>query len=169
MRFPSVNSRLPWQIPLKGCPRDQNCCQLHYHAANTVLTCEWTIKSQQIWRNIFIMHAILGKNRGLGIGGCIYTYAGETPSVSELSSSSDGTGGIPALVAPAVVKVHPCLCASIVSVDIFLCDCGTEGSHPFDFRAPLPGVFWLHAVPCYNWETKDPAAFHLGLLREVSW
>jgi len=51
--------------------------------------------SQQIWNEIFIAHAILGKDRALGSGVCIYTYAGGTPSASELSSSSDDTGGVP--------------------------------------------------------------------------
>jgi len=68
---------------------------MHYHAADSVLTCEWTIMSQQIRNTIFIAHAILGKNRVLGTGVYIYTYAGGAPSVSELSSSSDGTGGVP--------------------------------------------------------------------------
>jgi len=68
-------------------------CQLHYHAADSVLACEWTIMSQQIWNKIFITHAIHGKNRALGSGVCIYIYAGGIPSVSELSSSSDGIGG----------------------------------------------------------------------------
>jgi len=49
--------------------------------------------SQQIWNGIFIAHAILGKNWALGSGVCICIYAGGIPSVSELSSSSDGTGG----------------------------------------------------------------------------
>jgi len=37
-----------------------NGCQLHYHVADSVLTCGWTIISQQIWNRIYIMHAILG-------------------------------------------------------------------------------------------------------------
>jgi len=49
--------------------------------------------SQQIWNKIFITHAILGENRALGSGVCIYIYAGGIPSVLELSSSSDRTGG----------------------------------------------------------------------------
>jgi len=49
--------------------------------------------SQQIWNKIFIAHAILGKNRALGSEVCIYTYAGGIPAVSDLSSSSAGTGG----------------------------------------------------------------------------
>jgi len=49
--------------------------------------------SQQIWNKIIIAHAILGKNRALGSEVCIYTYAGGIPSVSDLSFSSDGTGG----------------------------------------------------------------------------
>jgi hypothetical protein len=39
-------------------------------------------------------HAILGNNRALGSGVCIYAYAGGTRSVSVLSLSSDGTGGV---------------------------------------------------------------------------
>jgi len=49
--------------------------------------------SQPIWNKIFIVHAILGENRSLGSKVCIYTYAGGIPSVSDLSLSSDGTGG----------------------------------------------------------------------------
>jgi len=49
--------------------------------------------SQQIWNNMFIVHAILGKNRALGSGVWIFTSAGGIPSVSELCLSSDGTGG----------------------------------------------------------------------------
>jgi len=48
---------------------------------------------QQSWNKIFIAHAICGKNRALGSGVCIYTYAGGIPSVSDLSLSSDATGG----------------------------------------------------------------------------
>jgi len=51
--------------------------------------------SQQIWNRIFIAHVILGKNRALGRGVCIYIFMGGTYSVLEISSSSDGTGGIP--------------------------------------------------------------------------
>jgi hypothetical protein len=49
--------------------------------------------SQQIWNKIFIVYAIIGKYRQLQSGECINTYADGIPSVSELSSSSDGTGG----------------------------------------------------------------------------
>ena len=49
--------------------------------------------SQQIWNETFIMHAILGKDRALGSGVGIYTYAGGIPSVWNLSLSSDGIGG----------------------------------------------------------------------------
>ena len=51
--------------------------------------------SKQIWNQIFIAHAILGQNQELGSGVFIYTYAGGTPSVLELSLSSDGAGGVP--------------------------------------------------------------------------
>jgi len=58
--FPSVNSRLHCHVHSKGCCRLQNGCQLHYHAADSVLTWGWTMISQQIWNKIFIAHAILG-------------------------------------------------------------------------------------------------------------
>jgi hypothetical protein len=46
-----------------------------------------------------------------------------------------------AAVASVLVKVHPCLCASTVSLDFLRCHFGKEGSCPFDFREQLPGVF----------------------------
>jgi hypothetical protein len=49
--------------------------------------------SQQIRKKIFIAHVILRKNRAFGSEVCIYTYPGGIPSVSDLSSSSDDTGG----------------------------------------------------------------------------
>jgi len=49
--------------------------------------------SQQIWNEIFIAHVIVGKNRALGSWVWILIYAGGIPSVSELSSSPDGTCG----------------------------------------------------------------------------
>jgi len=52
--------------------------------------------SQHIWNKIFIAHAILGKNGALGSRVYTYTYVGGTPSVSAFSSSSNGTGGVPA-------------------------------------------------------------------------
>jgi len=58
--FPWVNSRLRCHVHSQGCCRLQNGCQLHTHAADTVLTCGWTFISQQIWNEIFIAHAILG-------------------------------------------------------------------------------------------------------------
>jgi hypothetical protein len=56
---PSVNSQLCSQIHSKGCPRLRNGCELHSDAADSVLTCGWTIMSQQIWKKIFITGAIL--------------------------------------------------------------------------------------------------------------
>jgi hypothetical protein len=50
--------------------------------------------SKQISNKNIIAHAILGNNRALGSGVCIYAYVGATPSISELSSSSDGTAGV---------------------------------------------------------------------------
>jgi hypothetical protein len=51
--------------------------------------------SQEIWNKIFIAHAFLGKSGALGSGVCRYTDAGGTPSVTERSSLSDCTGGVP--------------------------------------------------------------------------
>jgi len=51
--------------------------------------------SQKIWNKIFIAHAIVDQHPALGSRVCIYTYAGGTHSVSELSLSSDGTCGVP--------------------------------------------------------------------------
>jgi hypothetical protein len=48
---------------------------------------------------------------------------------------------IRAQVRPIMVEVHPCLCSSSMSVDCSRCHFGKEGSHPFDFREPLPGAF----------------------------
>jgi hypothetical protein len=42
---------------------------------------------------------------------------------------------------PVVVAMHPCLCASSVSVDSLWCHFGKEGSYPCDFHEPLLGVF----------------------------
>jgi hypothetical protein len=50
---------------------------------------------QQIRNRILIAHAILGMNRALRSRLGIYTCVGGTPSVSERSSSSDDTGGVP--------------------------------------------------------------------------
>jgi len=58
--FPSVNSCLRCHVHWTGCCRLQNGCQLHYHAADCVLTCGWTFISQQIWSKICITHVILG-------------------------------------------------------------------------------------------------------------
>jgi len=43
----------------------------------------------------FLAYGSRLKNRALGSGVCIYTYLGGTPSVSELSLSSDSTSGVP--------------------------------------------------------------------------
>jgi len=50
---------------------------------------------QQRRNAIFMVHAILGNNRVLGSRVYIYTYAGATTSVSQLSSWIDGACGVP--------------------------------------------------------------------------
>jgi hypothetical protein len=75
---------------------------------------------------------------------------------------------IRAAVVPILVEVHPCLCASSVSLDFLRCNFGNFGNHPFDVREPLPGVFRLQPSPCYARETQHPASSLLRLRREVS-
>jgi hypothetical protein len=75
---------------------------------------------------------------------------------------------IRAVVAPGLVEVHPCLCASSVSLDFLRCHLGKEGSRPFDFREPLPGFFRSQPSPCNVRETQHPTSSLLGLRREVS-
>ena len=75
---------------------------------------------------------------------------------------------IRAAVAPVLVEVHHCLCAASVSLDFLRCHFGKEGSLPFEFRKPLPGVFRSQPSPCYAPETQHPASSLLGLLREGS-
>jgi hypothetical protein len=75
---------------------------------------------------------------------------------------------IRAAVGPVLVEVHPCLCASSMSLDFLWCHFGKEGSRPFDFREPLPGVFRSQPSPCYARETQHPASSLLVLRREVS-
>jgi hypothetical protein len=73
-----------------------------------------------------------------------------------------------AKVASVMDDVHPCLCASSISVDFLQCHFGKEGSHPFHFRKPLPAVFWLQPSPCSSQETQHRASSLLWLLREGS-
>jgi hypothetical protein len=75
---------------------------------------------------------------------------------------------IRAVVAPVLVEVHPCHCASSVSLDFLRCHFGKEGRRPFDFREQLPGVFRSQPLPCYARKTQHPASSLLGLRREVS-
>jgi len=53
-----VNSCLRCHVHSEGCCRLQNGGQLHYHAADSVLTCGWAFISQQIGKKIFIALAI---------------------------------------------------------------------------------------------------------------
>ena len=68
-----------------------------------------------------------------------------------------------------VVEVHPCHCTPSVSVDCLRCHFGKKGSHLFDYREPLPGVFRSQHSPCYAWVTQHPASALLRLWWEVSW
>jgi len=58
--FHSINAHLHCLVRSIGCCRLQNGCQLHYHAADSVLTSGWSFISQQIWIKIIITLAILG-------------------------------------------------------------------------------------------------------------
>jgi len=73
-----------------------------------------------------------------------------------------------ASVAPVVVQVHPCLCASSESLDSLLCQFGKEDSHLFDFPEPLPGVFLSQPSPSYARETQYHATSLPELLRMVT-
>jgi len=57
--FLSNNARLHLRVCLIGCCHLQNGCQLHYHAADSVLSSGYSFISQQIWINILIKLAIL--------------------------------------------------------------------------------------------------------------
>jgi len=56
--FSQLSSSL--SCSLKRLLSSTNGCKLHYHAADSVLTCGWIFICQQIWNTIFIVHAILG-------------------------------------------------------------------------------------------------------------
>jgi len=60
------------------------------------------------------------------------------------------------------------LCASSVSADSLLCHFGMEGSRPYDFYNPLPGVFLSQPSPFYAQKTQLFASSLLGLGREVA-
>jgi len=58
--FHSINAHLHCQVRSIGYCHLQNGCQLHYHAADSVLTSGCFFNSQQIGIKIFIMLGILG-------------------------------------------------------------------------------------------------------------
>jgi len=58
--FHSIKARLHSQVCPIGCCLLQNGYQLHYHAADSVLTSRCSFTSQQIWIKIIIALAILG-------------------------------------------------------------------------------------------------------------
>ena len=60
IRLHSINAYRHCQVRSLGCCHLQNGCQLHCHAADSVLTSACSFISQQIWIEIFITHAILG-------------------------------------------------------------------------------------------------------------
>jgi hypothetical protein len=73
-----------------------------------------------------------------------------------------------AKVAPVVVEVHPCLCASIVFVNYLMGHFAKKGSCPFDFHKALPGFFLSQPLPDYVRETQDPTSTLLGIRRKDS-
>ena len=60
--FHSINAHHECQVCSIGCCCLQNGCQLHYHAADSVLTSGCSFISQQIWIKLFVMLVILGKH-----------------------------------------------------------------------------------------------------------
>jgi len=71
-------------------------------------------------------------------------------------------------VQPDLVEVCTFLSASSVSTDSLLCHLGMEGSQPYDFYKPLPGVFLLQPSSFFTQETQLLASSLLGLPREDS-
>ena len=68
-----------------------------------------------------------------------------------------------ASVAPVMVEVHLCLCASRESVVSLLCHFGKEDSCPIDFPEPFPGVCLSQPSPCHARETQHLASSLLKL------
>jgi hypothetical protein len=75
---------------------------------------------------------------------------------------------IRAEMAPVLELVHPCLCASRVSVDFVQCHYAKESSRRLDFCKPLPGVIQSQPSPCYTRHTELRTSSRLGLQREAS-
>jgi hypothetical protein len=71
-------------------------------------------------------------------------------------------------VAPVVVEVHLCLCASGLSVDSLLCHFDKEGSILCDFHEPLLGVYLSQPSPDYAQQKQLTTASLLGLWRKGS-
>jgi hypothetical protein len=71
-------------------------------------------------------------------------------------------------VTPDVVGVRQFLCASSVSADSLLYHFAMEGSRPYDFYKPLPGVFPMQPSPSFAQETQLLASFLLRLRHKVS-
>jgi len=59
--FLLIDAHLHFQICSIGCFRLQNECHPHYHAADIILTGGCSFINQQIWNEIIIALAILGK------------------------------------------------------------------------------------------------------------
>ena len=100
--FHSINAHLQCQDCSIGCCFLQNGCQLHHHAADSVLTSGCSFISQQICIDIFITFAIFGiciKIEKLSTGKkSMYIHiSGGTPSNSDTCTASlspGGTGGV---------------------------------------------------------------------------
>jgi len=125
--------------------------------------------SQQIWNKISIAHAILGENRAFGSGVCIYTYAGGIPSVSELSSSSDGTGGDLGRGGAPLGGDAP-LPLRLQRVSGFFAVPFWQGRQPsIWFSKTIAGCLSMAAFTLLCPGNSSPASSLLGLRSEVSW
>ena len=60
--FHSINAHHECQVRSIGCCCLQNGCQLHCHAADSVLTSGCSFISQQIWIKLIVMLVILGEH-----------------------------------------------------------------------------------------------------------
>jgi hypothetical protein len=69
---------------------------------------------------------------------------------------------------PVLVELQQFLCAYHMSADILLYHFGMEGSQPYNFYKPLPGVFLSQPPPSDAPEIQLFASSLLGLRHEVS-
>jgi hypothetical protein len=72
-------------------------------------------------------------------------------------------------VAPVVVEVQVCLCASSITAGSSLCHFGKQGCHLFDFHKSLSNVFLSPPSPCYDQDAELHLSSLLRVRSEVSW